>query len=232
MAGCRKGRRAVSVTRWKAGSGLVVLVGVLVLGALALTATVTHDDLRVDEQLHAMRFALATGAARDLSHAAGEAVGLVVLAVGVVALFALRRRWAAARLFAMAGVSWVLALGMKKLFDRARPPARLWLLHPDHSGSFPSGTTTTAVVMLLVAGFVAWRARPLVRAGVIALGVAFALAVGVSRLYLGDHYPTDVAGSYLTVLAAVLVVSALSDLRWVRRLAAVVLRSPELTAAA
>lgn len=209
----------------KAGTGVVVLVGLVVLGALALTSPVTHDDLAVDQALHSARFALATTVSVDLTHAAQEAVGLGVLAVAVAVLFVRRRRFDAAVLVAMAGASWILALALKVVFDRPRPPARLWLAPPDHSGSFPSGHTTTAVVILLAVSFVVWH-TPRWRTAVIAVGGVFALAVGASRLYLGDHYPTDVAGSLFTVAAAVLVVWALSDLPRVRHLASTLLREP------
>lgn len=215
----------------EAGAGVVILFGLLVLGALALTSPVTHDDLAVDQALHSARFGFATTVSVDLTHAAQEAVGLGVLAIAVVVLFIRRRRFDAAVLFAMGGASWILALALKVLFDRPRPPARLWLARPDHSGSFPSGHATTAVVILLAAAFLVWHS-PRWRTAVIAVGGVFALAVGASRLYLGDHYPTDVLGSYLTVAAAVLFVSAVSELPRVRRLASTLLRDPTSTPAA
>lgn len=221
----------MTAARAKAGTGIVMLLGLLALGALALgalalTSPATHDDLAVDQALVSVRFGVATTISTELTRAASELAGLGLLAIGVVVLLVWRRRWDAARLAAMAGGSWVLALGVKSVFGRPRPPARLWLLRPDHSPSFPSGHTTTAVVIFLVVAVLAWH-TPRWRSIAIALGAVFALAVGASRLYPGDHYPTDVVGSYLAATAAVLLVWAVSDLVPVRRLAGTLLRIPE-----
>jgi membrane-associated phospholipid phosphatase len=216
--------------RVKAKAGLVLLLTVLALGWLALTAQVTHDDLRVDLAVRPLRFHAATTVFTGLTNAAAEAAGLAVLAAGIIVLLARRRRWDAARLFLMAGSSWALALAVKDIINRPRPPASLWLIPPDSAASFPSGHDTTAIVVVLIV-FMALAGTGRLRIAGTALAVVFALAVGASRVYLGDHYPTDVLGSYLTVAVAVLLASAFTDLLWVRRLAARLLRSPGIAPA-
>lgn len=215
-----------SRTRVKALAGVVVLLMLAALGGLALTSQVASADLRVDQALQPLRSDGATTAFLGLTNAAQEAVGLAALALGVLVLLVRRRRWDAARLFVMAGAAWTLATAAKYIFDRPRPPASLWLLAPDSPRSFPSGHTTTATIIVVIAAMVlvdtGWRVAAT------ALAVVFALAVGASRVYLADHYPTDVLGSYLTVAAIVLLVSAFTDLPRVRRAGARLLRAPEL----
>jgi membrane-associated phospholipid phosphatase len=204
-----------------------LLLAVLLLGLLARTAPVTRRDLHIDRLAQQVRFPVATDVFLALTGAASEVVGIAALLVGVVALLVRRRRWDAARLAAMAGTSWVLAIGVKSLVGRPRPPASLWALTPDSSGSFPSGHDTTACVVIVVA-LMAFQGARRARAFAVAAAVVFAIAVGVSRVYLGDHYPTDVIGSWLVVAAATTSVWAMCDLPAVRRLARAVLRDPRL----
>jgi membrane-associated phospholipid phosphatase len=218
-------RRFWMVTKAVVGAGL--LFALLVLGFLTLTARVTSYDLHLDRIIAMFRFGLASMAALELTRAAQAKVGLGVLAVGLVVLLVRRRRFEAIQLVLIAGSAWALALGIKYVLDRPRPPANLWLVAPDPTGSFPSGHTTTAAVIGLIV-FMAAVATGGVRVLVAGLAMGYALAVGASRLYLGDHYPTDVLGSYLDVTAATLLASAVMDLPGVRRIAARALRTPEL----
>lgn len=214
------------MTRVKAGAGGLFALLLAVLAFLTTLPALTQLGLRADESLVDVRSGGLTAVAEGLTGAAQEVVGLAALLIGLIVLVVWRRRFDALRLLAMAGAAWVAAIIVKPLLDRPRPPAWLWLVRPDPTGSFPSGHTTTAAVIVVVCCVLFWRTR----AGrlVVVLGGLYALAVGASRLYLGDHYPADVLGSYLTVAAVALLVSAFADLLFFRRIAAAVLRTPEI----
>lgn len=135
--------------------------------------------------------------ANDVSLLASEAVtGLVGLALAV--WFSLRRRWLDALLVVGAvGGYVVLTLLVKHLVARERPVS--FFRVPESGYGFPSGHTLGATCLAFALGFLLWRSAA--RIGMKALGtVALILAVvaiALSRLMLGVHYPTDVLGSIL-----------------------------------
>ncbi|MBB2500801.1 MULTISPECIES: phosphatase PAP2 family protein [Amycolatopsis] len=91
-------------------------------------------------------------------------------------------------------VAAALRRGLADLIDRPRPPERLW--RTEWSGpSFPSRHTTLGT---LGAGLVA--VNLLRRPGIVAVPVA--AAVGISRIVLGVHWPTDVLAGWAFAAAA------------------------------
>ncbi|MCO4754095.1 MAG: phosphatase PAP2 family protein [Bacteriovoracaceae bacterium] len=101
-----------------------------------------------------------------------------------------------------AGVIHILKIG----FDRPRPDTVSHLVDTT-TASFPSGHSTIAFVTFLSLGFLASKSlnSNRIRAYVIALSVAIASLIGMSRVYLGVHYPSDVlAGMCLGVFWALL----------------------------
>lgn len=201
--------------RWRALVGTLALCALVVLGAVVRSAGVAQQELGIDRILQLARSTTTTTIALALTTTAQEAAGLAALVIGIIVLIVRRRRWDATVLFCMAGASWALALVAKAVVMRPRPPASVWLLRPDPTPGFPSGHTTTALVIVLIAVMV-FRGTRWMPAGV-AVAVVYAVAVGASRLYLGDHYPTDILGSLLTVGAAALLVSAVLNLGVVHR---------------
>jgi membrane-associated phospholipid phosphatase len=129
----------------------------------------------------------------------GAPIRLLPLSLVAAAVFLLRgwRRGAVLVLVTLAGAA-VLDLGLKQLFARARPQAFFDYYLTPKSFSFPSGHALFAVcffgglAVLLTHRLRGWLARILVWA--VALALIF--LIGVSRVYLGVHYPTDVIGGF------------------------------------
>jgi undecaprenyl-diphosphatase len=103
--------------------------------------------------------------------------------------------------------SFVLQLVLKPLFARPRPDVAYAALVSDYS--FPSGHTLNAVVFYGAVALVMWSLFGR-RAGLASVAVAaiIALAVGVSRIYLGYHFLTDVVGAMLAGIAWLLIAAA------------------------
>ncbi|MBZ5715710.1 phosphatase PAP2 family protein [Nannocystis pusilla] len=145
-------------------------------------------------------------AMRDLTALGGSAVvTLVTLTIfGYLALS--RRLRAIGLLVALVGGGALLARLLKQAFARPRPSVVPHLLGVE-SASFPSSHATMAAVVYLSLGVVLARLvdEPRLRAFIIGVALAIALVVGVSRVYAGVHYPSDVlAGWVLGVSWAVL----------------------------
>ncbi|MEU3317260.1 phosphatase PAP2 family protein [Streptomyces sp. NPDC006656] len=105
------------------------------------------------------------------------------------------------------GVRYAVMYGLA----RPRPPAADWAANASGS-AFPSGHTTTSAVTAGLLAWAVWRAATPGTARLCwALLACWAIAVGLTRVYLGVHWPTDVLGGWLyafTWLTAAMAVSA------------------------
>jgi undecaprenyl-diphosphatase len=138
----------------------------------------------------------------------GSILVLPVVFVIVEAGLLWRRRYRAGLFLLVACVGSLIIQGTMKLFF-ARPRPQLPYAHvlPDYS--FPSGHTMNAVIVYGALALILWSVLGR-RAGLISIVIAsvLALGVGVSRIYLGYHYLTDVVGGILAGLAWLVVVGA------------------------
>lgn len=91
----------------------------------------------------------------------------------------------------------------KMAFGRARPSAVFALVEEPASFSFPSGHAFTSLLFFGILVFILWRALPGVRERLVVLFVAGSIiaTVGLSRMYLGVHWPSDVLASWSLAMA-------------------------------
>ncbi|OAB31988.1 phospholipid phosphatase [Paenibacillus macquariensis subsp. defensor] len=86
---------------------------------------------------------------------------------------------------------------LKLIFKRARPDINR--IAEAHGYSFPSGHSMAAFTLYGVLAFLVWKHVPTAvgRVTIIILSSLFIAFIGISRIYLGVHYPSDILGGYL-----------------------------------
>ncbi len=189
--------------------GLHLTLGFLVsFGGMLAFSAITEDVLereglvRFDVQLLQWLESQATPLGYSIFQAitqVGSPLVMAVLGVVVALALALKRQWIALTgwIAAFAGAG-LLNLGLKLVIQRPRPMGAERLVSSE-SWSYPSGHAMGSLIgygmlaYLVCVYLVKRRSRQVVVWGAAAL---LALAIGVSRLYLGVHYFSDVVAGY------------------------------------
>lgn len=154
-------------------------------------------DVRVTTWLVDHRVGTVTALLRPVTHLADPAVIAVVLASAVVVLATQRRRRAAAFLVVSSVGTALLVHAVKVLIGRDRPESADRLVAVT-GAAFPSGHAAQSVACYAaIAIVVAWSSRSRTT-GLIAMALAGSIVVlvGVSRVYLGVHWTSDVVAGW------------------------------------
>lgn len=142
---------------------------------------------------------------RSLLEITALGTGFVVMVmVAIVALFLVitEHRYSAFLLLVATAGGIVLNAVLKASFGRPRPEVFEWRTIPGGS-SFPSGHAMSSIIVYGTVAFLAARLQKHVWERLLTLMVA-ALLIGlicISRMYLGVHYPSDVAAGLIIGLA-------------------------------
>jgi len=116
-----------------------------------------------------------------------------LVALASIALALAKRRYEAWLVALSTGCASLVVYVAKTAFGRARPD--LWDTQWYWGSSFPSGHTLSAAAVATAACLVIARMRPAWSDNAIGVAIAWVALVGVSRLVLGVHWPTDVAAA-------------------------------------
>lgn len=135
--------------------------------------------------------------ARDITALGGIPV-LTLMTLGVFGFLMMARKYGAALLvIASVGGGVLLSSALKIGFNRPRPD-----LVPHevdvYTLSFPSGHAMLAAVTYLTLGVLLLRVTPRrrLRAYILSVAIILTILIGLSRLYLGVHWPTDVIAGW------------------------------------
>ncbi|WP_354293990.1 phosphatase PAP2 family protein [Sphingomonas sp. 1185] len=180
-----------------AAAGATALALLLILGLL-----IDHWPFAWDRAI--LTGLRAHGQSRALMRAAvdvtalGSVPVLILIMAGAVSLLAARRLWLTAIATAAAGISGGMAVTLvKTIVARARPDlVPHWV--DVSNASFPSGHAAGSAMVYLTLAALATQVTQerRVRHMIVILAVLLVGMIGVSRVYLGVHWPSDVAAGW------------------------------------
>ena len=128
-------------------------------------------------------------------------IGMPIIAVVAAVILSLwRKSFTPAILIVAAGVgSLLMTIAGKDIINRDRPPLVDAVPPYEYSPSFPSGHTLNAVVVVGVIAYLLLLRRHTVHARVLLVvgAVVYAITVGLSRVFLGHHWFTDVLAGWI-----------------------------------
>lgn len=137
-------------------------------------------------------------AVRDITALGGTTMVILTTLTGVLAFLFHRLPRHALVLAGTVLVAWLSKEWLKMLYDRPRPDL---VPHGSfvYSASFPSGHTTlsTATFLTLAMLIASLEERRRSKALVYAIAVFVLIGVGLSRVYLGVHWPSDILGGWV-----------------------------------
>ena len=193
--------RSAAISGSVIGAGLLAATGAIFFFAWLAEEVLEGDTLVFDESVRSFIHDHANDGLTQLMNIAtfmGSTLFLCIVTAVVLMVFIVGKHWRSAAVFAviMVGAS-LLNYVLKTTFARDRPTAYFDTPLPA-SFSFPSGH---ALFSFCFYGSLAWvvsrhRMSKRAKVGVWAWAAVIVAAIGLSRIYLGVHYPSDVIAGY------------------------------------
>jgi undecaprenyl-diphosphatase len=155
---------------------------------------------------------------RDIT-ALGGSTGLTLITLAISGFLLVTRKFATAG-FVLASTTGgaILSVILKDIFLRARPTIVPHLVVVDTT-SFPSGHAMNSAIVFLTLGALLTRTQKsrAARIYLVAVAILLTLLVGISRVYLGVHWPSDVIAGWIVGAAWAIFCLAIARILQARR---------------
>ena len=196
------------------GLALVLAIGGTILaGEIYESVASGHGIAQFDEPVLQWavthRTPTSTAVVAAFSNSGGTFWMTIITGTGTAVLCLIWKRWTPLVLMVIAVTgSLLMTVVGKRITERARPPLEYAVPPYETSPSFPSGHTLNSIVIagmfcyLLVSHLTSRAARVVT----VTLTVLYVLAMGLSRVYLGHHWLTDVLAAWCLGIAWLTVV--------------------------
>ena len=200
-------------------ASLAVWASSALLDAVLDNATLVHLDIMIDAWVHARANPTGLIVSRAISDGGSPAVMALIGVIGGIVLIVRGRTTRLATWVAVFGGGWILERVLKIVVHRTRPaftPTRA----SEFTMSFPSGHSMMCIMAIGMLVYVLLVPNPPARPWrevLVGVAASIVLAVGISRVYLGAHYPSDVLGGYAFGIAWLAVCVGVSGIALHRR---------------
>jgi undecaprenyl-diphosphatase len=196
-------------------AALVATSGLVELHDKILEASFEYWDHAIQSWVHGLTTPMLTQVMLGLSWM-GSPFALVPAVALAAGLLWWRRMKDDAVLVIAAAVGGVALNEVMKLYFKRLRPDLPWAFVHEHSFSFPSGHSVLAMVMY---GVIVYKTQDKLRswwakAALMVGALVMVVGIGVSRVYLGVHYPSDVAAGYF--VGAVWLAAVIGSDLWVK----------------
>ena len=180
---------------------VLLLAFAILLSYAASRFPVLPLDMKSYEELQEQASPLFDWLMQGVSYLGDLTIAMALTAIAM-AIFAIRRQWLDAIFILATTSSVLLAFVLKELIHRTRPfpiaQNATGLAQSINEYSYPSGHVLFFVVFFGFFAYLAWmHFAGRVRLTVILICVALIALIGPSRIFLGAHWASDVAGSYI-----------------------------------
>ena len=186
---------------------LLIVAGIFILlSSLVFWDLTSAFDEAVERWVQAQSTPLLDRLMQMITHA-GDRLTHILISTALSLFLLWRRRWrAAATIWIAIGVGYAINSLLKLFFGRTRPDLSLIFVAPS-GYSYPSGHAMASTVVYGCAAFFLSRLLPHSSVLIRTLAIVIVFFIGLSRIYLDAHWPTDVLAGFAIgglVLAAVI----------------------------
>ena len=137
-------------------------------------------------------------------------LGLIIVSLLILSVL---RKWKFA-LTMLAALTTLPLFGLLKLLVKRARPDGVSVAFGFHNDSFPSGHAAASAIVFLIIAYIVDKNLNKTWSRIVAISAGFLIfLIGVSRIYLGFHFPTDVLAGWLVAIFVFLIVKRIADVK-------------------